>query len=244
MTKKQKLFVVLSSLFIANALVAEFIGVKIFSLEKTLGIDVLNFSMFGNEMSLSYTAGVIIWPMVFIITDIVNEYYGEEGVKFISYLGAGIIAYAFVMIYLAIHTAPADWWVSVNVEKGVPNMNNAYAAIFGQGLNIIYGSLVAFVLGQLIDVMVFQKLKKMTKGKYLWLRATGSTVVSQAIDSFVVIFLAFYIGAGWKWNLVMAVALNNYIYKFLIALCITPILYVVHHFIDKYLSESDLESTN
>jgi queuosine precursor transporter len=241
MTKKQKLFVVLSALFVANALIAEFIGVKIFSLEKSFGMEPLHFSIFGNDMSLSYTAGVIIWPMVFIITDIVNEYYGEEGVRFISFLGAGIIAYAFIAIYIAIHTAPADWWVGVNTEKGVPDMNNAYSCIFGQGLNIIYGSLVAFVLGQLVDVKVFQKLKSISGGKYLWLRATGSTLISQAIDSFVVIFLAFYIGAGWKWDLVMAVALNNYIYKFLIAICITPVLYGVHHIIDRYLNEEKVK---
>lgn len=237
MSKKEKLFLVLGGFFIANALLAEFIGVKIFSLEKTLGIPPISYQLFSIDLSLSYTAGVIIWPIVFIMTDIINEYYGKRGVRFLSFLAAGIIAYAFVICYCAIHVSPADWWNGVNVDKGVPNMNQAYAAIFGQGMNIIYASLVAFVLGQLIDLFVFQKIKKITGDRYLWLRATGSTIVSQAIDSFVVIYLAFYVSANWPWNQVMAVAINNYIYKFLVALATTPLLYIIHRIIDNYLGK-------
>ncbi len=238
MSKKEKLFIVLGAFFIANALLAEFIGVKIFSLERTLGFQPLQYHLFNIELSLTYTAGVIIWPVVFIMTDVINEYYGEKGVQFLSYLAAGIISYAFIVVYLAIHTVPAEWWVTINVDKGIPDMNAAYQGIFGQGMNIIYASLVAFIMGQLIDVLVFQKIKNATKGKYLWLRATGSTIVSQAIDSFVVIFLAFYIAAGWDFDRVMAVAINNYIYKFILALCTTPILYVVHILLDNFLGKT------
>jgi uncharacterized integral membrane protein (TIGR00697 family) len=171
------------------------------------------------------------------MTDIINEYYGKKGVRFISFLAAGIISYAFIVSFVAIHAAPADWWVGVNTDKGVPNMDQAYAAIFGQGMNIIYASLVAFVIGQLVDLFVFQKIKKATGDKYLWMRATGSTIVSQAIDSFVVIYLAFYVSANWPWNQVMAVAINNYIYKFIIAIATTPLLYVIHRIIDGYLGK-------
>lgn len=238
MSKKEKLFIVLGAFFIANALLAEFIGVKIFSLERTLGFQPFQYHLFNIELSLTYTAGVIIWPVVFIMTDVINEYYGEKGVQFLSYLAAGIISYAFIVVYLAIHTVPAEWWVTINIDKGIPDMNAAYQGIFGQGMNIIYASLVAFIMGQLIDVLVFQKIKNATKGKYLWLRATGSTIVSQAIDSFVVIFLAFYIAAGWDFDRVMAVAINNYIYKFILALCTTPILYVVHILLDNFLGKT------
>lgn len=237
MTKKEKLFIILGGFFIANALLAEFIGVKIFSLEKSLGLDLVDYKLFNIDLNLSYTAGVIIWPIVFIMTDIINEYYGKKGVRFLSILAAMIIGYSFFVIYFAIHASPADWWVSINKDKGVPDMNIAYSSIFGQGMNIIYASLVAFVLGQLLDVMVFQKIKSITGDKYLWLRATGSTIVSQAIDSFVVIYLAFYVSANWPLNQVMAVAINNYIYKFIVAIAITPLLYIIHAAIDRYLGK-------
>lgn len=241
MTKKEKLFIILGGFFIANALLAEFIGVKIFSLEKSLGLNLIDYTLFNIDLNLSYTAGVIIWPIVFIMTDIINEYYGKKGVRFLSLLAASIIGYSFFVIYFAIEAAPADWWVSINKDKGVPDMNIAYSSIFGQGMNIIYASLVAFVLGQLLDVLVFQKIKSITGDRFLWLRATGSTVISQAIDSFVVIFLAFYVSANWPLNQVMAVAINNYIYKFIVAIAITPLLYFVHAAIDRYLGKEEAE---
>ena len=197
----------------------------------------LHYKLNNIELSLTYTTGVIIWPIVFIMTDIINEYYGKKGVRFLSFLAAGIISYAFMVSYIAIHAAPADWWVTINESKGIPNMDISYGAVFGQGMNIIYASLIAFVIGQMIDIMVFQKIKKITGNKYLWLRATGSTIISQAIDSFVVIYLAFYVSANWPLNQVMAVALNNYIYKFIIAIAITPLLYLIHRIIDRYLGE-------
>ena len=85
--------------------------------------------------------------------------------------------------------------------------------------------------------MVFHRVKKLTGERYIWLRATGSTLVSQLIDSFVVLFVAFYIGAGWSLSLVLAIGVMNYIYKVFIAIAMTPLLYVAHHFIDAYLGE-------
>ncbi|PCJ67625.1 MAG: hypothetical protein COA58_00375 [Bacteroidetes bacterium] len=235
--KENKLFLILSGFFITNALIAEFIGVKIFSLEKTLGIAPINYMSFGEQMNFSLTAGVVLWPVVFIMTDIINEYFGKRGVKFLSYLTVGLISFAFVAVYAAIHLAPADWWIGTVADKGVPNFQLAFAQVFGQGLWIIIGSLVAFLVGQLIDVIVFQKLKKITGDKKVWLRATGSTLVSQFIDSFVVLIIAFKLGADWSWALVIAVGFNNYIYKFFVAVVLTPAIYMAHNLIDKYLGK-------
>jgi uncharacterized integral membrane protein (TIGR00697 family) len=172
--KENKLFLILGGFFIANALIAEFIGVKIFSLEDTLGIEPLKYVLFGEEMSFNLTAGVVLWPVVFIMTDIINEYYGTRGVKFLSYLTVGLIIFA--MVYAAIHLTPAAWWISSAADAGVPNFQLAFAKIFGQGLWIILGSLVAFLIGQLLDVAVFHKLKSITGESKIWLRATGSTL--------------------------------------------------------------------
>jgi hypothetical protein len=234
--KSTRLFIFLGGFFIANAIIAEFIGVKIFAFEGTFGLEPLNWNLFGQIGSLNFTAGVLLWPVVFIMTDVINEYFGTKGVRLLSYLAVGLISYAFLMVYAAISLAPADWWVGTNVENGVPDMQAAFASIFGQGMWIIVGSLVAFLIGQLVDVLVFHRIKKMTGEKYIWLRATGSTLISQFIDSFVVLYIAFVIGPQhWGMGLFLAVGTVNYLYKFIMAILLTPGIYAAHFVIEKYL---------
>ena len=239
--KSTRLFIILSGFFIANALIAEIIGVKLFSLEKTLGLAPADLKLFGNSFSFNLTAGVLLWPVVFIMTDIINEYYGPKGVRFLSILAIVLIAYSFIMFTGAIGLYPADFWAS-NYFTDVPDSNKAFAGIFGQSQAIIIASLAAFLLSQLLDVFIFHKIKKYTGEKSIWLRATGSTLISQLIDSFVVLFIAFYVlpsltGQSRAWSLaqVMATCIGNYIYKFFVAVILTPVIYLVHNLIEKYL---------
>ncbi len=236
--KANTLFYILGSFFVANALLAEFIGVKIFSLEKLLGIEPIIFSFFGEgNLSFNLTAGVLLWPVVFIMTDIINEYFGRKGVRFMSFTTAALITYAFLMVYLAMGLQPADFWIQRETSNSIINMDLAFNAIFGQGLWIIAGSLTAFLIGQLVDVYVFHFLRSFTGSSKIWFRATGSTLVSQFIDSFVVLLIAFYFGAGWDLSLVLAIGLVNYIYKFTVAVFLTPLLYLLHSLIDRYLGK-------
>jgi len=222
--------------FIANALIAECIGGKIFSLEKVFGMTPSNFTIFGQfGLAFNLTCGVLLWPLEFIVTDIVNEYYGPKAVKRISYTAVVLIIYAFIMFYGAMHVAPADFWITSKQADGIDNMQTAFSGIFGQGMWIILGSITAFLVSQLIDVTVFHKIKKMTGEKWVWLRATGSTVVSQLVDSFIVLFIAFKIGNGWTWQLVLAICLVNYAYKFTMAIVLTPMIYIIEKQIDNYL---------
>ena len=248
MSKKQNLFVLLTVIFLTNALLAEMIGVKIFSGEATLGVPPAQIKLFGDwVLDFNLTAGVILWPVVFITTDIINEYFGRKGVQRISFLTVGCISFAFLAIWIITTLPPADFWLAVNGTD--LNGNNfdidfAFNKIFRQGLGIILGSLVAFLIGQLLDVMVFQKLKRITGESKVWLRATGSTLVSQFVDSFVVLFIAFYFlapeGSRWSVEQVTSVGIINYIYKFVIAILLTPLIYIAHYFIDRYLG-SDAE---
>lgn len=242
--KSTRLFLVLSGFFVANALIAEIIGVKIFSLEKTIGFVPLGIQLFGQTLDVNLTAGVLLWPVVFIMTDLINEYYGMRGVRFLSWLTAGLIAFAFLIFQGAMWLTPADFFVSSKQGSGITDMQVAYRAVLGQGGFIIIGSLTAFMLGQLIDVFIFHKIKKVTGEKNIWLRATGSTLVSQFIDSFVVLFIAFYVGTRvnqqgndfvWPLSLFLAVGIVNYIYKFLVAILLTPVIYLVHYWIESYL---------
>lgn len=237
-SKPARLLLILGVFFVVNALIAEFIGVKIFALEESFGWKPFNWNLFGESGSLNFTVGVILWPFVFIMTDIINEYFGMRGVRRLSYLAIVFILYAFGIVYVAIQLAPAAFWPGSYTDKGVPDMQLAYAAIFGQGMWIIAGSVVAFLLGQLIDVFVFHAIKKRTGERSIWLRATGSTAVSQMIDSIVVLYIAFVLGPpDWSIGLWLAVATVNYCYKMLAALLLTPLLYIIHNWIDAFLGK-------
>jgi uncharacterized integral membrane protein (TIGR00697 family) len=238
--KKHSLFILLSGIFLTNAIVAEMIGVKIFSGEGTLGLAPADLHILGYTMDFNLTAGAVIWPVVFITSDLINEYFGKPGVKRISYLTAGLIAYAFLVIFITMKLPPASWWLEAYGKDGDGNyfnMDFAFNRIFGQGQRIIIGSLSSFLLGQLVDVFVFHRMKKITGNKKLWLRATGSTIVSQFVDSFVVLYIAF---AGTLSNeQIIAIGITNYIYKFSVAIVLTPLIYFGHYCIDRYLGKEN-----
>jgi len=190
------------------------------------------------------TAGVLLWPVVFIMTDIINEYYGVKGVRFLSVMTACLIAFAFIIFMVATHLTPAGFFVTSKVNSGVPDMDKAYQQVLGQSSLIIVASLIAFLVGQLVDVFAFHKIKRVTGEQKIWLRATGSTLISQLVDSFVVLFIAFYLGPRiynpnqetvWSFSLVLSVCIINYIYKFAVAILLTPVIYWIHGIIERFL---------
>ena len=240
--KKNRLFVILAGIFLTNAIMAEMIGVKIFSGENALGFEPAHLNILGFTMDFNLTAGAVIWPVVFITSDLINEYFGKPGVKRISYLAAFFIAYSFIVIFLTIKLPPAQWWLDANnqdAQGNYFNMDFAFNKILGQGQRIIIGSLAAFLISQLVDVFVFQQLRKITGQKMLWLRATGSTLVSQFIDSFVVLYIAF-IGV-FSGEQIVAIGITNYIYKFSVAILLTPLIYLGHYVIDRYLGKENAQ---
>ena len=212
LSKREIIYFVLGGLFITNALLGEIIGVKLI----TLG-------------PYTMTMGVIPWPVVFITTDLVNEYFGKEGVKRLTFLTMGLILYAFLVIYLSL-LIPAAGISPVGDE--------VYNQVFGQSLWIIVGSITAFVVSQLIDVSVFWFFKGKTGNKMLWLRATGSTMISQLIDTFIVMGIAFWLPGKMSTEDYFNVSLTNYTYKVLVALGITPIIYICHGLIDRYFKKA------
>jgi uncharacterized integral membrane protein (TIGR00697 family) len=234
-----RLFIALAAFLCVNAVLAEFIGVKIFALEDTLGIAPLQWNLFGESGSLSFTVGTLLWPFVFVLTDTINEFFGRKGVRFISWVAVALIVYGFLFAFLAIRTAPAGWWVGAAAHQGVPDYQAAFAAIFGQGMWSIGGSIVAFLLGQLIDVSVFHRIRNATGERHVWLRATGSTAVSQLVDSFVVIYIAFVLGPQhWSMQRFLAISTVNYGYKMLAAVAMIPLLYLMRHAIRAYLGHA------
>ena len=237
--KPTRLFLILGGFFIANVIIAEVVGVKLFSLEQTLGLAPANLTLLG-ESGLGFTlsAGTLTWPVVFIMTDIINEYYGFRGVRFLSILTAAIIGFAFIVFYAAIHLAPDNYWIGSQKQNGVPDMQAGYAQILGQGMSIIFASLTAFLVGQMADATVFKKIKIITGEKGIWMRATLSTLVSQLIDTFVVGYIYLYFSIGFSFPRVTAIGLTGYSYKFIVAIICTPLVYLAQNLIESYLGKS------
>ncbi|MGC8864601.1 MAG: queuosine precursor transporter [Bacteroidales bacterium] len=241
--KSALLFVFLSAIFLTHAMVAEFIGVKIFSVAQLLFSEETQawlVSHLGLDFNMS--VGVLIWPFVFVFSDILNEYFGRKGVRFVSFLTAGLLAYGFFVVWLGTLLPPAGFWLQLNSAdpSGNPfDINYAYRAIFLQGVGITIGSLTAFLISQLIDVSTFIYIRRLTGHRWLWLRATGSTVISQLIDTFVILTIAFYLFGNWSLDQVIRVAIVQYFYKIVLAIALTPLLYVIHYLVDAWLGKEE-----
>jgi hypothetical protein len=246
--KKSHLYLLLSAFFVGNAFLAELTGAKIFSVGELIA------PLFGSGSnppqwlsSINMSIGVLIWPLVFITSDIMNEYFGRNGVRKISFITAILIAYALVFLLFANAMPPAAFWLENNQTSpdGTHfDINYAYKTVLGQSANIIAGSITAFLISQLVDAYAFHYIKKITQHRYLWLRATGSTVISQVIDSFLIIFVAFYLLGNWSVSEVIQVASVQYAYKVGLAILLTPVIYGMHWVIEKYLGKSRTISHN
>ncbi len=208
-TRRDIVYLALAGFFVTNAILGEVTGGKLF----TLG-------------PFTLSIGVIPWPVVFLSTDLINEYFGREGVRRLTFMTIGLIIYAFVVLFLAMQVPAASF---------SPVSDAQFQAVFGQSLWIIVGSVVAFAISQLVDVGIFWLVRYKTGGRFLWMRATGSTVVSQLIDSIVIIGIAFWLPGKVQTSEFLTVAASNYSYKFLVAVGMTPLIYAAHSLIDRFL---------
>lgn len=213
-TKKELVFIILAGIFITNAIVAELIGGKL---------------IFMGPFIMS--VGILPWPIVFLATDLINEYYGRSGVKKLSLITASLIVYAFVILFFA---------MSVPAAKGISVVtDNQFSSVFGQSMWIIVGSVVAFLVSQFIDVSIFWLLRDKTGGKMIWLRSTGSTIVSQLIDTFIVVGIGFWLPGKVDTATFMNMSLTGYTVKLIIAVVLTPAIYVGHAAIEKYIGDEE-----
>src|SRR6056297_816219 len=163
LTRAQKLYVICAAVFLTALVVAEATASKFFT-----AFDLpFTLTILGQDFTrVTMTAGVIAFPITFIVTDLMNEYYGKRGIRFVTYVGMVMIVFEFVLLWVA---------VEVPVDPESPVTQGAFAEVFGSTQRVIVGSLTAYLLGQLADIFLFHWLRNLTKGKHLWLRATGST---------------------------------------------------------------------
>lgn len=215
--KKDLVYIILAGIFITNAIVAELIGGKLIHVGSAV-------------MSI----GILPWPIVFITTDLINEHFGQKGVKKLSLITAGLITYCFVLLYFAL---------KIPAVKGANLVTDSqFNAVFGQSMWIIVGSITAFLVSQLIDVTIFHFFKNKTGSKMIWLRSTGSTVISQLFDSFIVLGIAFYLTGKMTTDVFVKSAFTGYFVKLIIAILLTPLIYLGHYLIKRYLEKSPINN--
>jgi uncharacterized integral membrane protein (TIGR00697 family) len=216
-SRKDTVYVILAGIFIANAIVAELIGGKLIQIGPFI-------------MSI----GILPWPIVFITTDIINEHFGRNGVKKLSFITAALIAYCILILFIGTKIPAFVTERTVNDEQ--------FYAVFGQGLFIMVASLIAFVISQLIDVSIFWFLRNKTGKKMIWLRSTGSTVFSQLIDSFLVSGIAFWATGKVTTEQYINMSASGYAFKLIVAIVLTPLIYLGHYLIEKYIQEPNTET--
>ncbi len=210
--RKDLVFLLLAGFFVTNTIVAELIGGKL----------VQFFGLFTQSL------GIILWPVVFVLTDLINEHYGKQGVRKLTYITVGLIIYTFLLLSAGIQLPAVSF---------SPVDDNTFKQVFGQSQWIIVGSVVAFLLAQLVDVYVFWLFRTRTGQRMIWLRATGSTAISQLIDTFVVQFIAFVVPGKWAFNQFLENASYGYLFKLLVALALIPFIYLGHFLINSYLND-------
>ncbi|MDZ4699737.1 MAG: queuosine precursor transporter [Rhodothermales bacterium] len=228
LSRAQKLYVVCAAVFITALVVAEATASKFFTaFDLPFTIRIL-----GQQFTtVVMTAGVIAFPITFIVTDLMNEYFGRRGIAFVSLLGMVMIGFEFVLLQIA---------MGVPTAPNSPVTAEAFDMVFGATGRIIFGSLIAYFIGQLADITIFHYLRRATEGRHLWLRATGSTFGSQFLDTFIVLTVAF---AGLlSFQEILAITLFNYSYKFIIAILITPVIYAIHWVMDLYLGRETAQA--
>lgn len=216
-TRKQIAFVFMAGIFITSAIVAELISCKIVDFGITPVI-----------------AGIAPWPVVFLLTDVMNEYFGKQTVRRLSWITCALIAFCFLIVYVA---------VELPVAEGSPVSDAEFRKIFSGSLPIMIGSITAFMFSQLIDVYLFAWFNKLTNGRLIWLRSTGSTVVSQLVDSYTVLIIGFLLPGVFTLDQVLIFGITGYLTKLVIAVALTPLVYVMHWLARPILGEkTELET--
>jgi len=230
--KKHYLFILLAGLFITSAITAELISNKLIEIP-------LSFQLGDWKLGPFVTiVGILPWPIVFLLTDLINEFYGPKVITRLSWITAGLIFYCFIIVGFSL-LLPA-----VELPNSGLSDNKSYNLVFGQAQMVIIGSITAFLVSQLLDATIFTFIKKRTGNKYIWLRSTGSTLFSQLIDSFIVLYIGFVLPGKMAFADYLRIAPTNYVLKIIIALALTPLIYLGHWWVKKYFFSLNDQKVN
>ena len=215
--KRLMLFVVLAGVFITSLIVGDIIGVKLF--EVHLG-----------PISAVMSAGMLPFPVTFLLTDILNEFYGKKAARFVTWVGFGMAIFCFTVIAISVQV---PWAPLTQAPDFTGTVAASYDNVFTGSQRILFASMVAYLVGQFCDIAVFNQLKKMSQNRMLWLRATGSTVVSQLIDTVMVQFIAW--SGVLPTDVIFKLIFTSYAVKLLVAVGLTPLVYAGHALVQRHL---------
>jgi hypothetical protein len=197
---RDRLYLWLAGLFVAALLTADLIAGRFLRIA-------------GRDIG----AGMLAFPLTFVITDITNEFFGPRATRRLTYLGLGAAVFSFAIINVAL---------ALPVSPETPLSDGAFRETFGWSARAYVASLSAYTLGQLLDIAIFSGLRRLTKERLLWLRATGSTILSQGVDTLVVTWVL--LGGTKSTGFILGVARDSYALKVLIAIALTPVIYGSH----------------
>jgi uncharacterized integral membrane protein (TIGR00697 family) len=215
--KRVRLFVVLAGVFTTSLVVGDIIGVKLFEVHLGPIVSVLS-------------VGMIPFPVTFVLTDILNEFYGKRAARFVTLVGLGMALFAFAVIYIALGL---DWAPLTRDPSYTGTVENSFNNVFGGSQRILVASMIAYIIGQFLDITLFNLIKRLTQNRLLWLRATGSTVVSQLIDTVVVQFVAWT--GVLPLEVIISIIFTSYVVKLLVAVGLTPIIYAGHALVERWM---------
>ena len=215
--RSHKIFVWMTAIFVICLVIADITGAMLFS---------FRLSFLKEPVLLS--AGIIPFPVTFILTDLLNEFYGKEGARFVTWVGFGMCLLTATFLFVG-------GQLPVDGHTFIPKAT--FMVISNQYMGMFVASLIAYLIGQMLDIQVFHMFRAVTKHRFIWLRATGSTVVSQLFDSLIVSFIAFW--GQMPLHDIMRLAMGNYTWKFIIAVGITPLLYLGHILLKKLMAQQE-----
>ncbi len=229
MERQEAVFSVLMAAFVVVLVMTNVMGVKLFLAFP----ESLPQGIFGEAITL--TAGLITYPITFLLTDVVCEVYGRRRANLMVVTGFAMSLLVLVLIQIALVLPGSPVWAGANPNyDSVAEIQMAYESVFTLPGMLIFGSMTAYLVAQLIDIRLFHFWKRVTRGRHLWLRNNASTTISQLVDTIVVnsIFLGF--GLGIPWDTVAKIIIASYIFKVLLAIADTPFIYLGVHLTRKF----------
>ena len=218
MPRHERIYLLLAAFFIASLLVANIITFKLFSVGLPAGL-----TLFGRD-GVILAAGIIPYPVTFLATDLISELYGKRRADAVVWAGFWVSLFVLVVLRIGAWVEPVGTDLRTAAE-----VQALYVGVFGQSSRAIVASMIAYLVAQLLDVRIFHFWKRLTDGRHLWLRNNGSTMLSQLMDSVLVVTILFY--GQLSGALIVQIIVASYIFKLLFALLDTPLFYLGVHWL-------------
>ncbi len=205
----QRIYLLLGGLFITSLVVSNLIFQKFFH---WYPIDI---EIFGTKL-FEISVGILPYPITFLITDLISEIYGKKRANDVVIAGIFASFFSMLIVFIA-NVVPATNWSPVG--------DGMFKTVFGSTAIAVFASMMAYLFAQFIDIQIYHFWKRLTKGKHLWIRNNFSTFLSQFVDTFTVLLLLCSFGKI-EWSRFTGLLIAGFIFKVMIAMTDTPLLYL------------------